>query len=71
MNRLNPEKLRLSKWTAAQPVNKEKHFLVTEVQRDTDERVCTCLLEAVLSKREQLIDWRELCDAEKWLQGWQ
>ncbi|PAM39480.1 hypothetical protein CEJ63_25450, partial [Acinetobacter baumannii] len=28
MNRVNPAKLLLSKWTAASPRNKEKHFLV-------------------------------------------
>jgi hypothetical protein len=28
---LNPQKLRLSKWTAVNPQEKEKHFLVTKV----------------------------------------
>ena len=36
MNRINPAKLLLSKWTAARPRNKEKHFLVTELFRDED-----------------------------------
>ena len=31
MNRFNPRKLRLSKWTACQPENCEKHFLVTDL----------------------------------------
>ena len=30
-NQINPKKLRLSKWTAVNPKNKEKHFLVTKV----------------------------------------
>lgn len=29
--RLNPKKLLLSKWTAATPYGKEKHFIVTRV----------------------------------------
>ena len=32
MNALNPKKLLNSKWTSVNPVNKEKHFLVTEVE---------------------------------------
>ena len=32
--RLNPRKLLLSKWTAAQPQNRERHFLVTALIRD-------------------------------------
>ncbi len=67
---LNPEKLHLSKWTAAQPVRKEKHFIVTELIRDPDERVVACLIEAVHSRRARRIDWRELQDATTWLQGW-
>ena len=30
-HQLNPQKLRLSKWTAVNPQEKEKHFLVTKV----------------------------------------
>ncbi len=28
MNKINPQKLLNSKWTAVKPVKKEKHFLV-------------------------------------------
>ena len=31
MNPLNPKKLLLTKWTAAKPVAKQKHFLVSRV----------------------------------------
>ncbi len=68
--RLNPEKLHLSKWTAAKPVRKEKHFVVTELVRDENETIVACLIEAVHSRRSQRIDWRELRDATQWLQGW-
>ncbi len=70
MIRLNPEKLHLSKWTAARPARKEKHFLVTALVRDERDAVVACLMEAVHSRRLQEIDWRELKDPEQWLQGW-
>jgi tryptophan-rich hypothetical protein len=70
MIRLNPEKLHLSKWTAARPVRKDKHFIVTALIRDEQETVIACLIEAVRSRKSREIDWRELKDREKWLQGW-
>lgn len=70
MIRLNPEKLHLSKWTAVKPVRKEKHFLVSALVRDEHETVVACLIEAVHSRRQREIDWRELKDPEKWRQGW-
>lgn len=70
MNQINPEKLLLSKWTARQPQQREKHFLVTKLLRDEQERVTGCLLEAVLSRRSEQIDWRQLRDPEHWLPGW-
>jgi tryptophan-rich hypothetical protein len=70
MNTFSSRKLRLSKWTAVKPSNKEKHFIVTELVLDADENISGCMIEAVHSKREQLIDWRELQDTKKWRQGW-
>ncbi len=70
MNQINPRKLLMSKWTAVKPVNKEKHFLVTELEFDEDGNVVHCLLEAVISKRAEPIDWRALKNSEQWLQGW-
>jgi len=70
MNRINPAKLRNSKWTATEPVNREKHFLVSEVEYDDDGVVISCKLEAVLSKNEYSVDWKELRHQDKWLQGW-
>ena len=71
MNRFSTAKLHLSKWTAVQPVNREKHFLVTRVLRDADDRVDGCVIEAVHSGRETRIDPRELRDDSRWLMGWQ
>lgn len=69
-HRLTPRKLLLSKWTAAKPQNREKHFLVTELFCDEDGSVLQIELQAVLSKRAWRLDWRELQDAERWLMGW-
>lgn len=70
MNRINPAKLRNSKWTAVKPLNREKHFLVSEIEFDEEGSVVLCKLEAVLSNKEYIIDWVELKDQDKWFQGW-
>jgi tryptophan-rich hypothetical protein len=70
MNRVGSKKLQQSKWTAIEPRDKEKHFLVTEVRCDVDGNPQTCILEAVHSHREIELDWRELKDAGRWLMGW-
>lgn len=71
MNKINPKKLLHSKWTAVSPVNKEKHFLVTEMEFDEEGQVLLCVLEAVMSNREAAIDWQALKDPVHWRQGWQ
>jgi tryptophan-rich hypothetical protein len=70
MNQINPAKLRNSKWTAVTPLKREKHFLVSDVEYDEEHVVIACTLEAVLSKNTYPIDWVELKDTQKWLQGW-
>ncbi|QLC73876.1 TIGR02450 family Trp-rich protein [Pseudomonas sp. LPB0260] len=70
-HRLNPRKLLLSKWTAVQPQNREKHFLVIELLRDEDDNVVAVELQAVLSQRNQRLPWRALQDARHWRMGWQ
>jgi tryptophan-rich hypothetical protein len=67
---INPEKLLLSKWTATQPQQKEKHFLVTEVLRNEQQQIIACLLEAVINQRQYELDWRLLKDLSLWLPGW-
>lgn len=71
MRRLNPNKLLLSKWTAARPQNREKHFLVSELFCDEAGSVLQVELQAVLTRRSEQIDWRQLQDDEVWLSGWQ
>ena len=68
--RLNPRKLLLSKWTAAQPQNRERHFLVTELIRDEQDNILGVELQEVLTQRSQQLDWHQLQDSERWLQGW-
>ncbi|WP_286696007.1 TIGR02450 family Trp-rich protein [Spongiibacter sp. UBA1325] len=80
MNPIHPKKLLHSKWTAVQPVNKEKHFMVTEVEFDEEGVVVDCVIEAgvvvdcvieaVMSKRTESIDWTVLKNTDNWRQGW-
>jgi tryptophan-rich hypothetical protein len=70
LNRITPKKLLNSKWTALHPRNREKHFLVSDVEFDEDGVVTLCLLEAVISKRSESIDWRDLKNTSVWTYGW-
>lgn len=70
MNNINPKKLLNTKWTAQAPKNKEKHFIITEVEYNEIGEVVLCELQSVFSKRQQYIDWRELKDIKIWKQGW-
>ena len=70
MNKINPKKLYGSKWTAVKPINKEKHFMVTDVEFDEEELVVSCIIEAVITKRSISIDWHELKNDNNWIHGW-
>lgn len=72
MNTSNPKKLLLSKWTAAAPVDREKHFLVTRIVQPvaTDLPIEWVEIEAIHSGVTRRIAWRELYDQERWRQGW-
>ena len=54
------------------PRNKEKHFLVTGIvdPQLPGSPVVSIELEAVHSKRVQVMPWRELADATQWRRGW-
>jgi tryptophan-rich hypothetical protein len=71
-NPLNPKKLLLTKWTAAKPMHKRKHFLVSKVIiPDSPETPIEFVeLEAVFDKSVQVISWQDLKETEIWLQGW-
>ncbi len=70
---LNPQKLLMSKWTAVNPLEKEKHFLVARVinPEAPKHKIQEVEMEAVMSKRRFVLRWEELTDATKWVQGWQ
>ena len=70
--RLSPKKLLLSKWTAAEPIDKEKHFIVTKLLEAAPPASGIELIEieAVYSGRSSKVPWRDLLDDQRWLQGW-
>jgi tryptophan-rich hypothetical protein len=70
MNKINPKKLLNSKWTSVNPTNKEKHFMVSDIEFDEDGLVVSCSIEAVISKRSIPIDWNDLKDNRDWIYGW-
>ena len=71
-NALSPKRLLHTKWTAVEPRNKEKHFLVTRViePEPPGSPVVSVEIEAVHSKRARIIRWRELTDVARWRRGW-
>lgn len=70
--RISPKKLLNSKWTAVTPTNKEKHFMVIKLIMPDLANVPLehIMLEAVHSKRCQIVPWQQLNDETLWLQGW-
>ena len=71
MNKFNPKKLLLSKWTALQPKEKEKHFIVVKIEFDeTKTDVLSCTLEALITKNRYKTYPEELQNNQAWLQGW-
>lgn len=72
VNPIQPAKLLNSKWTAAVPVAREKHFIVTRVVEPEDPaaRPEWIDIEAVHSGRVRRIAWRALRDPSVWRRGW-
>jgi tryptophan-rich hypothetical protein len=71
VNKISPKSLLHSKWTRIDITNKEKHFIITVVEFDEDQKVDKCFIEAIMTKNEYAIDWRELKDTKMWKIGWQ
>ena len=69
---INPKKLMFSKWTAAKPVAKQKHFLVTKIilPELPDGKTEWIEIEAVYTRETKRIRWRELNDESLWHRGW-
>ena len=72
MNKVSPKKLLLSKWSAVQPIAKQKHFLVSKIEHpdSPEEPIEFVEIEAVYSKKTSRIRWRDLTDNAQWIQGW-
>jgi len=70
VNRINPDKLLLSKWTAVKPSQRERHFLVIRLYYGENDRVETCDLEAVLTRISYRLSWQDLKDETRWRPGW-
>jgi len=62
----------MTKWTAVESRDKEKHFLVTKVidPEQPKHLIEFVEVEAVLTGRCFKMRWEELKDAPKWVQGW-
>ena len=69
---ISPKKLLNSKWTAVVPTNKEKHFMVVKLilPEAAGKPIEMVMLQAIHSKRDQLLPWQQLNDATIWRQGW-
>ncbi len=75
MNPIQPKKLLLTKWTAIEPIGKNKHFLVSKIvlseSSDLYEPSIEWIdLEAVFSKAITRMRWQKLRDTSLWKQGW-
>lgn len=66
------KKLLNSKWTAINPQNKEKHFLIVQVHLSSHDNqvVEKVTIEAVFTKRRFELCSKELQDDSKWSVGW-
>ncbi|OIQ46764.1 MAG: hypothetical protein BM565_10110 [Gammaproteobacteria bacterium MedPE] len=71
MNKISPKTLLHSKWTKVSITNKEKHFAVTKVNYDEEQRIEECIIQAVINNNEYSINWRDLKDPQQWKLGWQ
>ncbi|RDE19513.1 TIGR02450 family Trp-rich protein [Motiliproteus coralliicola] len=70
MNSINPSKLLLSKWTAVNPSDNEKHFQVTRVFPTASRNLIQIELLALTSSRKRRMVWTELKDDQQWQPGW-
>ncbi|AWB56400.1 MULTISPECIES: TIGR02450 family Trp-rich protein [unclassified Colwellia] len=71
MNRVNPKVLINSKWTKLSVENREKHFVITQVEFDEHKNVVECIITAVINHNEYAINWRDLKEPKLWRFGWQ
>lgn len=72
VNKFNPKKLLNSKWTALNPQNKERHFIVVKLLEDPqiEGKIIACILQSVMHKNDYEMPCEGLKDALTWAQGW-
>lgn len=72
MTKINYKKLLNSKWTSVNPINKEKHFIVTKVLKNLNDSqvIDFVLIEAVFTKRVSKVLPISLSNRELWIEGW-
>ena len=70
-NPVKRNKIVSSKWTARQPVDRQKHFIVLDwVLGDDGTPTEMIEIEAVLTRHVRTVPWRELGSLEIWRTGW-
>jgi len=70
MNQINPKKILHSKWTAAEPQNREKHFIVSQCFYIGSNKLNEIEIKAIMTDNVYRIPWRELKDSTVWHIGW-
>lgn len=60
----------MTKWTAVETKQKERHFIVSRLIRAEDRTIVGYKLEAVTNKHVYAVDLRDLKDSSTWLMGW-
>ena len=70
--RLDSKRLLASKWTAVEPRNREKHFIVRHLLKcgAEDQGEDYVELEAILSGRMHRLPLNALSDPMRWTRGW-
>ncbi|MBU2918162.1 MAG: tryptophan-rich hypothetical protein [Psychrosphaera sp.] len=71
MNKVSPKTLLNSKWTKCEISNKEKHFIIVDVEFNDEQLLTKCVIEAVFNNNQYEIDWKTLKDPNLWKIGWQ
>ena len=61
------DKILNSKWTALEPANRERHFLVIRI---ADHKERTLKLECVVTKSVQIVAYVELAQSGRFRSGW-
>jgi len=56
-----------SKWTAVQPVNGEKHFIVTRI---ADHKTRTVKLECPVTRSTRIVPFDDLTQGDAFVPGW-